>query len=384
MRALDLYKHPILEVVFTVLAGLALSLSASAATQLNTKIIAQGISHPWGMTWISDHELLITEKQVGGWIVDTNTGQKQKVSGWPNDINPDGQGGLLDVLSDPLFASNRKLYVSFSHQDRSKGSTTRVASAELSPNLELDNWTVLFTALPYSNKVHHYGSRLALADDNLFISVGDRGQRHRSQDLTDHAGKIHRIKTDGSIPKDNPFIGMTNKSGEPIPESIYSYGHRNPQGMFIDSQSNIWIHEHGPRGGDELNLVLKGKNYGWPIITYGKEYWGPSIGEGTHKKGMQQPEYYYVPSIAPSGLIRYEANLFKEWQGDFLLGALKGSHLNRLTEAKNTSSERDKKFEEHRYLEDLDVRIRDLEVDKQGAIYILTDEGNGKLIQVTP
>ncbi|WP_415904909.1 PQQ-dependent sugar dehydrogenase [Neptuniibacter sp. QD48_55] len=383
MRTFNLPKQTILGVVFTAIAGLSLSFSASAATNLNTKIIAQGIEYPWGMTWISDHELLITEKEVGGWMVDTNTGKKQKVTGWPEDINPDGQGGLLDVISDPLFASNRKLYLSFSHQDRSKGSTTRVASAELSPDLELVNWTVLFTALPYSGKVHHYGSRLALADDNLYISVGDRGQRHRSQDLSDHAGKIHRINKDGSTPKNNPFIGMTEKSGKPIPESIYSYGHRNPQGMFIDSQSNIWIHEHGPRGGDELNLVQKGKNYGWPIITYGKEYWGPSIGEGTHKQGMQQPEYYYVPSIAPSGLIRYEADLFKEWQGDFLIGALKGSHLNRLTKGSGTS-ETNQKFEEHRYLEDLDVRIRDLEVDKQGAIYLLTDEGNGRLIKVTP
>lgn len=383
MIALNIEKQSTLWIVFATIAGLSLSLCASAAPKLNTKVVTEDIEYPWGMTWIDDHKLLITEKEIGGWIVDTNTGKKQKVTGWPEDINPDGQGGLLDVLSDPLFASNRKLYVSFSHQDRSKGSTTRVASAELNTNLELVNWKVLFTALPYSSKVHHYGSRLQLTGNNLFISVGDRGQRHRAQDLSDHAGKIHRINKDGTIPKDNPFVGKIDKSGRSIPESIYSYGHRNPQGMFIDSQSNIWIHEHGPRGGDELNLVQKGKNYGWPIITYGKEYWGPSIGEGTHKQGIQQPEYYYVPSIAPSGLVRYEAELFREWQGDFLIGALKGSHLNRLTES-SVSSETNQKFEEHRYLEDLDLRIRDIEVDKEGAIYLLTDEGNGKLIRVVP
>jgi glucose/arabinose dehydrogenase len=242
---------------------------------------------------------------------------------------------------------------------------------------------VLFTALPYSNKVHHYGSRLAFKEGHLYITVGDRGERHRAQDLTDNAGKVHRINPDGSIPGDNPFLNKKTSSGATIPASIYSYGHRNPQGMYVDKLGQLWIHEHGPRGGDELNLVLKGHNYGWPIITYGREYWGPSIGEGTQKKGMQQPKHYYVPSIAPSGLIRYESNLFKEWKGDFLIGSLKKRHLNRLSLNLDESGS-DEPVKEHRYLHHLDTRIRDIDVDTQGAIYLLTDEYNGKLIKVTP
>lgn len=368
-------------ILFTYLAGLLLSLTAYADTSppLKTHIISQGISSPWGMDWISDHHLLITEKVVGGWIVDIRDGQKKPVTGWPTSINTQGQGGLLDVLSDPEFANNRTLYFSYSHQNQDNRFTTQIASAQLAENGALTDWQVLFTALPYSKKIHHYGSRLAIKDGQLYISVGDRGNRHRAQDLSDHAGKIHRINTDGTAPTDNPFIGMTSTSGQPIPETIYSYGHRNPQGMYIDSEGTLWIHEHGPRGGDELNRVLKGQNYGWPVITYGREYWGPSIGEGTHKEGMQQPLYYYVPSIAPSGLIRYESGLFESWQGDFLMGALKERHLNRLS-GKSQSGE----LQESRYLEDLDLRIRDIAVDQQGAIYLITDESNGKLIQVTP
>lgn len=373
--------------VITLVTGLLFSLASTAdpTPPLNTKIITQGIAYPWGMTWISHNKLLITEKVVGGWIVDINSGEKKKLRGWPRDINTEGQGGLLDVISDPEFEKNRRLYFSFSHQNRSQKFTTRVVSAELVNGHQLTNWQVLFTALPYSKKVRHYGSRLAIQDGNLFISVGDRANRHRAQDLSDNAGKIHRINTDGTTPADNPFYGKTTQVGQPIPKTIYSYGHRNPQGMFIDKEGNIWIHEHGPRGGDELNLVVKGQNYGWPVITYGREYWGPSIGEGTHKEGMQQPKYYYVPSIAPSGMVRYESDLFSEWKGDFLIGSLKLRHLNRLSEVKDPSAPKaTPTFKEHRYLKSMDARIRDIEVGKAGELYLLTDEVNGKLIQVTP
>jgi len=368
-------------ILSVVIALLPFKLSAGPQDPLNTEVITKGIKYPWGMTWVNEHKLLVTEKTVGGWIVDINKGQKTKVTGWPQNIMTKGQGGLLDVLSDPQFTQNKTLYFSYSHKNPSNDYTTRVASAQLDNSNQLINWKVLFTALPYSGKTQHFGSRLAIQNNHLFVSVGDRGERDRAQDLSDHAGKIHRIKTDGSVPQDNPFSGKTTASGQPIPASIYSYGHRNPQGMVIDNKGTLWIHEHGPRGGDELNQVIKGENYGWPVITYGREYWGPSIGEGTHKAGMQQPNYYYVPSIAPSGLIRYEGQLFKAWQGDFVLGALRGSHLNRLTQIDNPSS---KALQEHRYLEDLDLRIRDIELGPKGAIYIVTDQSNGQLIKVTP
>lgn len=385
MTALHNKRYRFGVIIITFVTVLVSSLATSANPALKAQTLTQGLSYPWGMTWISDNELIITEKEVGGWIVNINNGEKREVLGWPSNINTKGQGGLLDVVTDPQFEENKKLYFSFSHQNESNRTTTRVASAELADGNHLTNWQVLFTALPYSKKVHHYGSRLAFKDNTLFITVGDRGERHRAQDLSDHAGKLHRIKTDGSAPKDNPFIGQSTQSGETIPETIYSYGHRNPQGLVIDNQGDIWLHEHGPRGGDELNFIAKGENYGWPIITYGKEYWGPSIGEGTHKKGMQQPEYYYVPSIAPSGMIRYDSNLFEGWRGSFLIGSLKLHHLNRLTQATSpSSSEKLKNFSEHRYLEHLDARIRDIEVDREGAIYLLTDDSNGQLIKVTP
>lgn len=352
--------------------------------KLSTQTIVDNLSYPWGMTWLNSSELLITEKEIGGWRVNVNSGSKHLIKGWPKAINTSSQGGLLDVVTDPNFEQNQTLYVSFSHRKSSGQTTTRVASARLQ-NDSLTDWKVLFTATPYSSKGQHFGSRLAFKGGYIYITVGDRGERDRAQDLSDNAGKIHRIKPDGSIPEDNPFVGKTANNGKPIPPSVYSYGHRNPQGVYVDKSGKVWIHEHGPRGGDELNLVQKGKNYGWPIITYGREYWGPSIGEGTHKKGMEQPYYAYVPSIAPSGLVRYEADLFTEWQGDFLIGALRKRHLNRLTTEKNSlTSPEDSQFNEYRYLEEQELRIRDVEVGADGAIYLLTDEFDGKLIRVRP
>lgn len=373
---------PLYSFVFLLTCLISTASNAIEPARLNAETLLEGFRHPWGMAWIDQNNLIVTEKAGKGWIANLASGKKQQIHGWPDSINTDGQGGLLDVVTDPLFAENKQLYFSFSHQESRNKFTTRIASAELQDN-RLINWKVLFTALPYSNKVHHYGSRLAFREGQLYITVGDRGERHRAQDLSDNAGKVHRINPDGSIPEDNPFQNQKTSSGETIPASIYSYGHRNPQGMYVDKSGQLWIHEHGPRGGDELNLVLNGENYGWPTITYGREYWGPSIGEGTQKEGMLQPKYYYVPSIAPSGLIRYESDLFKDWNGDFLIGSLKKRHLNRLS-LNTENSESDKPFHEHRYLHHLDARIRDIEVDTQGAIYLLTDEFNGKLIRVTP
>lgn len=367
------------------LLGYSPTLLAEAKTDkpLKVQIIAQQLASPWGMTWLSSHELLITEKRGTGWRIDTRSGQKQVINSWPKEISSSGQGGLLDVVADPDFAVNGRLFFSFSHRQRSSDITTRVASARLQNN-QLIEWKVLLTATPHSDSGHHFGSRLAIKNNHLFVTVGDRGERHRAQDLSDHAGKVHRINLDGSIPPDNPFIGQRASNNKPALSSIYSYGHRNPQGLYIDQQGVIWLNEHGPRGGDELNRVEAGRNYGWPIITYGREYWGPKIGEGTHKEGLQQPEYVYTPSIAPSGLVRYEHHLFPQWHGDFLIGALKLRHLNRLTPATAPTDKHAAKFAEYRYLEQYNWRIRDIETAADGAIYLLTDAAKGLLLKLTP
>ena len=369
----------------TAIHSQALFAAKASDDQIKVEIITQKLAFPWGMAWLNPHELFVTEKGGSGWRINTRTGAKQAITGWPEEISSKGQGGLLDVVLDPNFAQTQRLFFSFSHRKNAVAVTTRVASAQLQGN-RLRDWKVLFTATPYSNGGHHFGSRLAIKDKYLFITVGDRGQRNRAQDLSDHAGKVHRIHLDGSTPEDNPFIGQLSSGGQPALRSIFSYGHRNPQGLYIDQQGQVWLNEHGPRGGDELNLVQAGLNYGWPIITYGREYWGPSIGEGTHKAGLQQPEYVYTPSIAPSGLARYEHDLFPQWRGDFLIGALKLRHLNRLTPTK--AAIRDKsataRFSEQRYLKQYNWRIRDIEVGADGAVYLLTDAAEGKLIRITP
>lgn len=347
------------------------SISAKEA-DYDAETVAKGFVHPWGMTFINEKQMIITERPGQAYLVDITTGTKNKLSNLPNDIIAKNQGGLLDVQISNEYKQDGWIYFSYS-QGTDKKMTTRVSRAKLN-GTNLVDWQVLFTATPYTDKVHHFGSRLFFNSKNeLFITVGDRGERDRSQDLNDNAGAIHRINADGTIPADNPYLNDGNPKTQ---ETIYSWGHRNPQGLWIMKDDTIWSQEHGPRGGDELNKVLKGENYGWPIITYGKEYWGPSIGEGTEKEGMIQPHYYYVPSIAPSGLVFYEGNEYPKLSGSFLLGALKDRHINVLTpESKDM-----KKFKETRILELLDKRIRDIEIGADGKIYFITDDPKGELM----
>ena len=220
-----------------------------------------------------------------------------------------------------------------------------------------------------TDTTRHYGSRITFDDENhIYFSVGDRGVRPNAQNLSNHAGSILRLNLDGSIPKDNPFVNKKNI----LPE-IYSYGHRNPQGLFYDKISKtLFSIEHGPRGGDEINIIKKGLNYGWPVISYGKEYWNPfPVGVGTHKEGMEQPIQVYIPSIAPSSLIVYRGKMFEKWDGNILSGALKLTHVNRIVVNK-----KNKVIKENRILENLNERIRDIIQDKKGKIYISTDSGN--------
>ena len=282
---------------------------------------------PWGMAFLPDGGMLITE--IGGTLyLRSADGKLQKVSGTPK-VLAKGQGGLLDVVLHPNFSENKLIYLSYSALKEQNGetqSTTAIMRAKLEGNT-LSQQKVIFQALPWQTTQHHYGSRMAFGPDGLlYFSVGDRGNRDENpQNLERHPGKIHRIKDDGSIPADNPFAGSTDKQA-----SIYSYGHRNPQGLAFHPQTGVlWEHEHGPRGGDEINIIEKGTNYGWPVISYGINYDGTTFTNKTEADDMQPPLLQWTPSIAPSGMTFVTGNRYKGWEGDLLSGSLRFKYLNR-------------------------------------------------------
>lgn len=332
-------------------------------TPFEVVVIAKNLGIPWGMVFINKEELLFTEKKGDLKILHTTTGEIRSVAGLP-EVFDGGQGGLLDVALHPEFQKNRAIYWTFSHGEKHKY-TTSLAKAHLQ-NDKLSHIQILFSAKPLAPAQIHFGSRIAFDKKGLlFFTVGDRGQKKEAQNLNSHFGKLLRIKEDGAIPSDNPFA----ESKKALPE-IWSYGHRNPQGLFIHKGTGeIWLQEHGPRGGDEINLIKKSGNYGWPVITYGKSYAGFKIGKGTVMEGMEQPIKYWTPSIAPSGLLIYSGTLFPKWKGDLFSGALKLTHLNRL-KIKNG-----KMLEEERLLSDLNLRVRDVIQGPEGCIYISADRG---------
>ena len=316
---------------------------------------------PWGMTFLDNRTLLVTEKEGNLFKLNLITKSKKIITGLPK-ITVRGQGGLLDIALDPDFKKNQYIYISYGKKVGGNV-TTALARARLS-GTKLEDLEDIFIAKTNSNKGVHFGSRITFDQEFLYLSIGDRGYRHRSQMLDLHNGKIVRLNKNGTVPKDNPFVGRADV----LPE-IYSYGHRNPQGLFFDLKQNIlFAGEHGPRGGDEINIVKAGKNYGWLVITFGKEYWGPSIGEGTKKKGMVQPEYYYVPSIAPCGMIVYSGKMFKSLKGVIIQGALKLKHLNFVRKLKSG------KWEEKRYFENIG-RVRAVTENPAGEIFFSTDSG---------
>ena len=335
--------------------------------------IAEGLEHPWGMAFLPDGSILITERPGRLRLIKNGVLQAAAVSGLP-EISATGQGGLLDVALHPDYRNNGWIYFSYSAgQDGDIG--TEVGRGKLVHN-QIKNWQTLFRLTPKSSAWQHFGSRLVFDLNNyLYITLGDRGERFRSQDTDDHAGSVIRLHDDGSIPDDNPFRHVVGSKPE-----IYSFGHRNIQGAALHPASGkLWIHEHGPQGGDELNIIEAGENYGWPIISYGKEYvTGDDIGEGTHKAGMQQPIYYWVPSIAPSGMTFYHGDKFPAWQGNLFIGSLKFELLVRLV------LEGDKVTHEQRLLKNEIGRIRDVEAAADGYLYLLTDEDDGKLVRLEP
>ena len=334
--------------------------------------VATGLEHPWGMAFLPNEDILITERAGRLRILRDGALDPEPIQGVP-EVYASGQGGLLDVALDPDFAANRVIYLSYAAEGDG-GNGTRVARATLGDG-RVEDLEVIFTAQPLVRSSKHFGSRLAFDRQGyLFLTVGERGQGDRAQDRGDQNGSVIRLHPDGSVPEDNPFVGVAGARPE-----IFSYGHRNAQGLAIHPETGVpWLHEHGARGGDEVNVVRPGVNYGWPVITHGIDYSGAPIGEGTHKEGMAQPIYYWVPSIAPSGMAFYDGDAFPEWRGDLFVGALRSELLARL------ELDGERVVGEERLLEGALGRIRDVEVGPDGLLYLLTDESAGGLYRLEP
>ena len=344
----------------------------SEGMKLKVERVADGFGIPWGLAFLSPTKLLVTERSGSIFILNIDNSKKIKLKNTPKVLN-DGQGGMLDVAIPPDFKTKGWIYFTYVKDDDGEGVTVLARSKLL--NHKLTNWQELLVTESATDQSFHFGSRITFDNEgHVYFGIGDRGERPNAQDLSNHAGSIVRLNLDGSIPNDNPFI--TNKGV--LPE-IWSYGHRNPQGLAYDTKFNrLWEIEHGPRGGDEINLIEPAKNYGWPVISYGKEYWGPiAVGEGTHRNGMEQPVKVYIPSIAPGSLIVYTGDAFPKWKGNLFSGALKLRHINRIV-----LNEKGKTVKEERLLGNFDERIRALTQSPQGWLYFSTD--SGKIFRIHP
>lgn len=337
----------------------------SGDKDLNIQKVTSGLTVPWGMAVLPENQLLVAQRDETLTRIDLESGYNTMITGLPKNIRVEGQGGLFDVRLPPNHAETGWIYFSYAKNVDGQGATT-LARARIDGSQLVDWEDLLVTQSRTSNKVH-FGGRIAFdGKGHVFLSLGDRGERDNGQNLGNHAGSILRLNLDGSVPEDNPFVGQDNA----LPE-IWSYGHRNVQGLFYNIETDtLWAQEHGPRGGDEINLVRAGNNYGWPEISYGKEYWAPMpVGE-EKKAGMEQPVKMYDPSIAPSGLIQYQGELFKSWQGKLLSGAMKLQHLNIVTLNDNNEA-----VEEKRLLRSINSRIRNVIEAPDGAVLVGTDAG---------
>lgn len=340
---------------------------------VRVETVAQGLEHPWGLAFLPDGRMLVTERPGRLRSVEPDGRVSEPLAGVP-EVFAQGQGGLLDVALSPGFAQDGLIYLSFSEPGEG-GAGTAVARGRLGAG-GLEGTQVIWRQQPKVSGPNHWGSRLVFhPDGTLFVTLGDRfAYRERAQDLSVTLGKVVRINPDGSVPQDNPFIGRDG-----VPPEIWSYGHRNVQSAALDPQAGqLWTVEHGARGGDELNHPEAGKNYGWPVITYGIDYSGAKIGEGTAKAGMEQPVYYWDPVIAPSGMTFYTGDVFPDWKGSVFIGSLQPGLLVRLT------LEDGKVAQEERYLGDLRERIRDVRQGPDGLLYLLTDSPDGRILRVMP
>lgn len=359
----------ILMAFWATICGAAVS-AAGLETESGTvtvERVASGFTTPWAIGLLPDGSFLVTER--GGTLRLVQDGRASSVSGVP-EVAARGQGGLLDVTVARDFATSREIWLTYS-KPQTQGAGTALLAARLSDDgTRLEDQRLLFEAAPVGRTGRHFGSRVVEATDGtLFVTIGDRGDRPSAQDRSNHNGAVIRINRDGSVPADNPFVGQNG-----IQPEIWSFGHRNPQGAGLDGQGNLWTAEHGARGGDEVNRIKKGANFGWPVISYGRHYSGQKIGEGTTKAGMEQPRHYWDPSIAPSGLLVYGGGMFPEWQGDIFVGSLKFGQIVRLnpdpTQQAEVLSSRDTR------------RVRDLAEAADGSIWFLS-EGNGAVYRIT-
>jgi glucose/arabinose dehydrogenase len=376
MKSRTLIKYWLLAAALGIATGLCQAQSSPIATELlrlELTIVASGLEHPWSLAFLPDGRILVTERPGRLRLVTGDGKVSEPIAGVPA-VYAVGQGGLLDVVLDPDFAENSTIYLSYAEPGDGDTNGTAVARAKLDGS-KLADVEVIFRQTPKVNSKHHFGSRLVFArDGTLFVTLGERNsERQSAQDLGTHIGKIVRITKVGKAPADNPFVGREGA----LPE-IWSLGHRNVQGATLHpATGQLWVHEHGPRGGDEINLPRAGRNYGWPVITFGREYHGPAIGEGTAKPGMEQPVHYWVPSIAPSGMVFYGGELMPAWKGQLFVGALAAKQVARLDiddDGKVKSEERIP----------IGERVRDVREGPDGALYLLTDEDAGRLLRLAP
>ncbi|MWW25897.1 PQQ-dependent sugar dehydrogenase [Algibacter lectus] len=367
-------------ILYTILA---LSLSACAqqseskikaeppvALNYTTEVVVPDLNIPWGMVFLPDGSMLITEK--AGELIHFKNGTKTNISGLP-EVYLRGQGGLLDIEIHPDYAHNGWIYITYaSAEGEGDGGNTALMRGKLKNNAFVEK-QLLYKAGPNTKKGQHFGSRIEFDNDGyLYFSIGERGNRDENpQDITRDCGKIYRLNDDGSIPTDNPFVNTPNAK-----TAIYSYGHRNPQGMAIHPETGaIWVNEHGPKGGDEINIITKGKNYGWPVISYGVNYSGTAFTEITEKEGMEQPLFYWVPSIAPSGMTFVTSDKYPDWKNNILVGSLKFQYLERLVLENNKVVKREELFK--------DIgRVRNVIQGPDGYIYVAA-EGTG-IVKIIP
>lgn len=356
-------------VIFTVLAG-----SGAQAQALRPQVVASGLENPWAVAFLPEGRFLVTERSGRMRVVDAGGRLSEPLAGVPR-VAAGGQGGLLDLVLDSGFASNRTLYFCYS-EPGAGGSSTAMARARLADDQRsLQDVQVIFSAKPKVDSRLHFGCRIVESrDGTLFLGLGERNSRRDdAQGLDTHHGKVARVNKDGGVPKDNPFAGRAGA----LPET-WSYGHRNIQAAALGPDGALWVIEHGPQGGDEINLAQPGRNYGWPVITYGENYGGGKMGEGTQKAGMEQPLHYWVPSIAPSGMAFLTSDRYgPALRGNLFVGSLKFGYLDRIELGGG------KVAREHKLLEGIG-RVRDVRQGPDGLLYLLTDSSDGKLVRVLP
>lgn len=372
-------------IVAVLLAGASLLLSApshaqagvsGSPVQLHAQVLAEGLEHPWALAFLPDGRFLVTERVGRLRVIEPDGRLREPVAGLPP-IEVGGQGGLLDVITDREFAANRRIFFCYT-EPGAGGNSTALASASLSTDLRrLASLQVIFSQNPKLPGRHHFGCRIVeLPDGTLALTLGERFNRMEdAQRLDNHLGKVVRIGKDGSVPSDNPFVGRPGARPE-----ILSYGHRNAQGAVLGTDGRLWMHEHGPQGGDEINRIEPGRNYGWPVITYGERYGGGPIGEGiTAREGMEQPIHYWTPSIAPSGMALLASDRYgPAWRGSLFIGSVKFDFLTRV------EIQGDRVIREERVLQTRGQWIRDVREGPDGLLYLLNDSRNGRLLRLLP